>query len=154
VGKITDNATTVTTGKGYQSIKSTEIYTPDTAPINYQDISTKEIPDNKEKIDIERVVLEPDKPVKEVHIEQSFLESLSQVYISGQYYKRGHVSLRIKEIIALLIQNKGMYHVVVNPSLRGILTDIIEFGKDALLGRAVTQRERKAIISQFKHDNV
>jgi hypothetical protein len=153
MGKINENKTIITAGKGYKNIKSTEIYTPDTAPINYQDIDKKEIQNNKVD-NVDRITLEPDKPAKELQIEQSFLESLSQVYISGQYYKKGHVNLRIKEIIALLVQNKGLYHVVVNPAMRSVLTDIIEYGKDSLLGKVMTQRERKAVISLFKHDNI
>jgi hypothetical protein len=153
MGKSNENKTIITAGKGYKNIKSTEIYTPDTAPINYQDISKKEL-GNKEKDNIDRIVLEADKPAKELQIEQSFLESLSQVYISGQYHKKGHVNLRIREIIALLVQNRGMYHVTVNPAMRNILTDIIEYGKDSLLGKVMSQRERKAVISLFKHDNI
>jgi hypothetical protein len=153
MGKDNENKTTVTSGKGYQSIKSTEIYTPDTAPINYQDIDTK-IPITKEVDDIKRIVLEPDKPAKEIQIEQSFLESLSQVYISGQYPRKGHVNLRVKEIITLIIRNTGSYRVVVNPSMKDILTDIIEYGKDSLLGRPLSQRDRKAIITLLKRDNV
>jgi hypothetical protein len=150
MGNHMERKTTVIRGDGYKSTKSSELYTPDTAPINYQDTDTNKM----KKPQVPHIVLEADKPAKELNIDTGFLESLSRVYISGQYPIKGHTNLRIKEIISLLIQNTGGYHVVVSPAIRDILIDIIEWGKDALLGRPVSQYERKTIISLFKHDNI
>jgi hypothetical protein len=152
MGTDTKRKTTVSSGNGYQSSKSTERYTPDTAPINYQNMDT--VNKNIQPDSPPYIVLEEDKPAKELNIEKSFLDSFSRVYISGQYPIKGHTNLRIRQIIALLIQNTGTYHIVVNPALRDTIIDIIEWGKDSILGRPVSRHERKAIVTLFKHDNI
>jgi hypothetical protein len=161
--------TTVTAGSGYESKKKTEIYTPDTAPINYQEVNnsifseiidnTKKEEDtpvitNKETNNVPHIVLDEVLPKKELLIEKSFLDSFSKVYISGQYPIKGNTDLRIKEIIKLLVQNTGAYHIRVNPSIKNTIIDMIQYGKDSLLGRSISQYERNVIISLFKNDNV
>jgi hypothetical protein len=136
--------TTVTAGGGYKSEKDTALYSPDNAPINNQDSERKEevtgeLKESPKEGSIKRVVLESAKPEKELHITEDFLNTISQVYISGRYAVKGYVNLRIKQIIDLLLQNTGGYHVVVPPSLKRTLVDIIQYGKDSLLGRSVSQ---------------
>jgi hypothetical protein len=145
--------TTVIAGKGYESIKTTEKYTPDTAPINYQEPPSSETEINEER-NVPHIVLEPDKPKNELNISNRFLESFSRVYISGQYPTKGHTNLKIKAIILLIIQNNGLYHVRVNPSIKSTLLDILENGNDGVLGRHLSQFERNRIVAIYKHDNI
>jgi formylmethanofuran dehydrogenase subunit D len=150
------NKTTVTSGGGYQSNKSTEIYTPDNAPINYQNEDSKNLKVTETDIHTppSYTVLEDTEPVKELNISEDFLNSISQVYISGQYVMKGYKALRVKEIIALIVQNTGGYHIVVtSPSLKTVLIDIIKYGTSSMLGRNVSEYERNVIISIFKYDN-
>jgi hypothetical protein len=157
MGYHNNRNTTVTAGGGYKSGKSTELYSADNAPINYQPSDQKMkvidvvIPTNE--VPPSHIILESAKPEKELNISDDFLNCISQVYISGKYAVKGHVNLRIKQIIDLLLQNTGAYHVVVSPSLRNSLIDIIQYGKNSLLGRNVSQYERNTIISLFKYDN-
>jgi hypothetical protein len=140
--------TTIIAGSGYNNIKTTEKYTPDTAPINYQEPDIKE-----QKPTVAHIVLEPDKPRKELNITNSFLESFSRVYITGQYPVKGHTNLKIKSIISLIVLNSGLYHVVVPPSLKQSLLDIIEFGDSELLGMEISDFVRSRILTIYKHDN-
>jgi hypothetical protein len=147
------NSTVTTAGGGYKSGKSTEIYEAETAPINYQnsETSTEEVYDKPQEI--KHVVLDSEEPDKEINVQEDFLNSITQVYISGQYVTKGHTTLRVKEVIALLLKNTGSYHIVVNPSLKQPIIDIIKYAKDSVLGRGVSKYERDTIISLFKHDN-
>lgn len=144
--------TMVTAGSGYQSIKSTERYTPDTAPINYQSPSPVII----ENQNIPHIALEQDqnKPKKILNIREGFLDNIISVYISGQYAIKGHRNLRVREIISLIIHNTGLYRVVVNPQARENIIAIIERSDETLLGERITQYERNRILTIFKRDNI
>jgi hypothetical protein len=144
------NKTIITAGSEYQSIKSTERYTPDTAPINYQSQSTV----TEENKEVPRITLIQDKAKKKLNIQKSFLESLTSVYISGQYALKGHRSFRVREIISLIIHNTGLYRVVTNSSLKQTIIDIIENGDEVLLGERITEYQRERILGIFKRDNV
>jgi hypothetical protein len=139
--------TNVTLGGGYKSNKSTALYTPDNAPINFQE--TKE----KDK-EIPRITLEADRPNREINFDKSFLESISSVYISGNYPVKGHTNMKIKEIVKLIVQNTGGYKVRVIGNLKSSLIDIISFGDSSFLGRKVSKQERDSIIKIFASDNI
>jgi hypothetical protein len=156
MGYHSKHKTTVTAGGGYQNRKTTKRYDSEAAPINYQNNKQSMAVTDKEPENIppkNYIVLESEKPKKELNIPDDFLNSIASVYISGNYAIKGYVNLRIKQIIALLIQNTGGYHIVVNPQLRQSLLDIIQYGNDSLLGRSVSEYERNRIISFFTRDN-
>jgi hypothetical protein len=161
MGKHNKRETTVTAGSGYKSIKSTTQFTPDTAPINFQNQEQlvfskleKEEPISNEQVHTPHIVLKPDKPRKNLNIHKSFLESLSTVYISGQYSLKGNVTIKNRALIDLIITNSGFYHIIVNQSLKQILVDIIEFGDNTLLGQSMISDEREKVLSIFKRDNM
>jgi hypothetical protein len=152
MAKESKRSSTVTAGSGYQSIKSTEIYTPDTAPINYQSGVTEN--NKQESASGIQITLEQDKPKNDISISDSFLENLNQVYISGQYTIRGHRTMRIREILSLIIHNNGLYQVVVtSPHLKDTIIAIIESGTESILGESLNKYRRNQIIAKFKHDN-
>jgi hypothetical protein len=151
MAKNNQNQSTVTAGSGYRSIKSTEIYTPDTAPINYQSPVTE---DSKAQASSTHIVLEQDKPKKEITIRESLLDTISQVYVSGQYAIKGHHNMRVREILNLIIRNTGLYRVVVTSStIRNTIINIIDNGNRDILGEEISKYNRDRIIMKFKHDN-
>jgi hypothetical protein len=141
----------VSLGGGYRSTKSSMLYTPDNAPINYQEI--KENKQNKND-DVPRVTLDADRPTREINFDMSFLESISSVYIFGNYPVKGHANMKIKDIVKLIAQNSGGYKVRVGDNLKNSLIDIISSGDSALLGRKVSKHERDTIIKIFASDNI
>jgi hypothetical protein len=144
--------TNVVLGGGYRSNKTTEKYTPDTAPINYQD-QNNDTPAAK-PCGIERVVLKEEKVDKKITIDKSFLESITTVYISGNYPVKGNTALKVKDILLLISRNAGGYKIRVNPSLKNSLIDVISFGDSSLFGRKLSKYEREGIINIFKSDNI
>jgi hypothetical protein len=142
--------TTVSLGGGYRSRKSTELYTPETAPINYQNSESPK----EQKPSVPHITLEPDVPFKELNIEKAFLESFSPVFIQGQYPLKGRVNLKMRQIIEIIIQNTGGYHVRVHPSAKNTLFDIIKYGDSTLLGRKISEYERKVILNILSSDNI
>jgi hypothetical protein len=141
---------TVTAGTGYRSIKSTEIYTPDTVPINYQSPVIEDIKNPSPT----HIALEQDKPKTNIIVRDSFLDSLSSVYISGMHAMKGHRSMRVKEIISLIVRNTGLYRVVVtSQTLQNNIISIIDDGREDILGGSINKYERDRIIMKFKHDN-
>jgi hypothetical protein len=67
---------------------------------------------------------------------------------------RGHADLKIKAVISLILQNSGLYHVTVVPSLKDVLLNILENGDAAVLGKEVNGFERKRAVAIYKHDNM
>jgi hypothetical protein len=146
--------TTVTAGKGYKNTKTTEKYTPDTAPINYQENQTpNQGPPSANRENVPHITLEPDKPEKDFHVAPGFLESFSRVYISGQYPQRGHVNLKVKAIIGLLVRNNGLYHIIVSPAIQKLLLNALEYGDESILGEQVSRFTRDRVVAMYKHDN-
>jgi hypothetical protein len=162
-----ENETTVTlVGDGFRSIKSTEQYTPDTAPINYQDseviqeendiippVSPQESVEKQHYIPEGNIELKPFKPLKEIDVSQSFFANATRVYISGFHPSRGNVILKNRKILDDILNNNGNYHIVVPPPLKQRFLDIIENAGFGILGREVSSFERDRIAAIFKKDN-
>jgi hypothetical protein len=142
-------------------MKNTEIYSSDNAPINYLESNLLNKDDEREiggetapAKDPPLIALESVKPHKVLEVREDFLNSISQAYIQGKHSLKGNVPLRIKEIILLLVHNMGSYHVKVSPSLKKPLLDILQYGDRDVLGRTMTEYDRKETISLFKRDNI
>jgi hypothetical protein len=166
--KKNDTTVTILSG-GYRSMKSTERYTPDTAPINFQDQVQEKIlmlpplpppstnsPEETKKEDKkprQHIELKPFKPLKKINIPDSFLQSSSRVYILGSHPGRGNKILRNRKIIDYIIDNYGTYRVIVLPHLKNIFLSIIENGDYNLLGKEISSSDRERIVNIFKKDN-
>jgi hypothetical protein len=177
MGKGNKKETTVAAVGEYRSVESPRQYTPDTAPINFQvlpgdvgsehivsqDLQTipldqndfpQTVEENQNYNKTESIALRQYKPHKALNIHSSFLESVSQVYISGAHNRKGNVFLKNKDIIEYVINNNGLYHIVAPQSLKKTIVDIIENGSHELLGKKYSVFERERAINIFKKDNV
>lgn len=161
------------TSRTKASSKNTDLYTPDTAPIVYDDSSTvtsveSETPSVQQSVTEEKpsssATLKEDVPEEtEVVTSSSSDEKLERYKMSlrhsvscrvvGLPAYRGVMMIEMKEVVSLILKNSlGRYAVSVRSQTENQIIELIENAGNAILETELTDKQKAERIARFKED--
>ena len=162
------------TSRTKASSKNTDLYTPDTAPIVYDDSSTVTSVESETPISVQQSVTE-EKPSSSATLKGDVPEETKVVTSSSsdeklERYKmslrhsvsckvvglpayRGVTMIEMKEVVSLILKNSlGRYAVSVRSQTENQIIDLIENAGNAILETELTDKQKAERIARFKED--